>query len=795
MSTRFKIKFPPALLGGMVFMSVLILTQYFSYMQFETQIAFEKQLAKDQAILIQKQISSSLNYSQSATKILAFLEENIGIGDNFDSIAKDILTQTEGIDALQLVEGGVIKYVYPLNGNEPVIGYDILEQKKLIKEALIAKEIKTLYFAGPFELKQGGIGIVGRQPIFKSGEFWGFAAVIIHLDTFLKQAGIDKTADNPFYIGLSKINPETNIEEYFFNSSQESYEGGIVNLNLPEGDWNLIVQLKKSTAFRDILPLIGLRMILSCFLGYIVFNLAKQPEVLGKKVDEQSKQLKESIERFQFATKATSDAIWDRDFTTNKVYRSETFSKLFGHEVNELTSNDAFWQAHIHPEDLEWVNSKMNGFLSGTTEYWELEFRFRKKNGEYAFVVDKGLIIRNEKGEPIRVTGATQDITSRKTSEQALEKEKEFLRYMMENLSEGIIAADEKGDLILFNKAARNLHGLGEEEILTENWSNHYRLYHPDGKRLLKTEEIVLFKALNGEKIKDQEMMIAPKNLPKRIVLCSGEEIKTTDGRKLGAVVVMKDITDSRASEKALYQMSDQLIKRAKALESSNAELEQFAYVASHDLQEPLRMISSFLSILEKKYHPILDEKGKKYIHFAVDGAQRMRKIILDLLEYSRAGNVGNKEVIDTKLMVEDILLLERRLISQSNATIKISNLPKINASKAPLQQLFQNLIENALKYKREMESTEISIHGTEDRTHWIFSVTDNGLGIKKEFKEKIFTIFHRLHQKEEIQGSGIGLAICKKIVENHGGKIWVESEEGKGSSFYFNIAKNIETI
>ena len=163
MNKILRFKFPPAFLGGMVFLSVLFLTQYFSYKQYETQIAYETQLAKDQALLIQKQISSSLNYSQSATKILAFLESNIGIGNDFDSIATNLLAETEGIDALQLLESGVIKYVYPLTGNETVIGYDILEQKTLIKEALKAKENGRLYFAGPFELKQGEKG--GSWPI------------------------------------------------------------------------------------------------------------------------------------------------------------------------------------------------------------------------------------------------------------------------------------------------------------------------------------------------------------------------------------------------------------------------------------------------------------------------------------------------------------------------------------------------------------------------------------------------------------------------------------------------------
>lgn len=231
--------------------------------------------------------------------------------------------------------------------------------------------------------------------------------------------------------------------------------------------------------------------------------------------------------------------------------------------------------------------------------------------------------------------------------------------------------------------------------------------------------------------------------------------------------------------------------RRIKELAASNAELEQFAYIASHDLQEPLRMVTSFLTQIEKKYNDKLDDKGRQYIHFAVDGAKRMRKIILDLLEYSRIGKEDSEiEDIVVNDLIDDIALLNATLFKEEKITLNVAKLPVIKGRKTMIQQVFQNLIINAVRYKKAEQRPVIGIDCEEIEGFWKFSVTDNGIGIDNAFSEKIFILFQRLHNKEEFSGTGMGLAICKKIVENHGGKIWLESSDGDGSSFYFTIKK-----
>jgi len=261
------------------------------------------------------------------------------------------------------------------------------------------------------------------------------------------------------------------------------------------------------------------------------------------------------------------------------------------------------------------------------------------------------------------------------------------------------------------------------------------------------------------------------------------------EGRR-ARMVVVNDITDRRRYEMTLQHLNADLARRATELAASNAELERFAYIASHDLQEPLRMVSSFLQLLHKRYNGQLDAKADQYIHFAVDGAERMKALIMDLLEYSRVGS--GKETfgpVDTAVIIKEVGDIFREKIIAARAQVDIGDMPVVVGDKVQITQLFQNLLSNALKYHSDKPPV-IRIGAKEEPGHWLFSVEDNGIGIDAQFFDKIFIIFQRLHNKSDFSGTGIGLAICKKIVERHGGRIWVESLPEKGSTFYFTIHK-----
>ncbi len=276
-------------------------------------------------------------------------------------------------------------------------------------------------------------------------------------------------------------------------------------------------------------------------------------------------------------------------------------------------------------------------------------------------------------------------------------------------------------------------------------------------------------------------------------VIDRGVAIRNDKGKTVRMVGALSDITHRKESEESLKRLNQELEIQTKELAISNEELEQFAFVTSHDLQEPLRMITSFLNQLQRKYQNQLDDKAQQYIHFAVDGATRMRQIILDLLEFSRAGRAdefSSTELIDLNELIAEVKILHRKKIVETEAEIHHSQLPSIKGERTPLLQVFQNLISNGLKYKRDGIAPVVKIFTEELPDTWIFHVQDNGIGISEEYFDQIFIVFQRLHARDEYSGTGIGLSIVKKIVERMEGKIWVTSEIGKGTTFHFSIPK-----
>jgi PAS domain S-box-containing protein len=253
-------------------------------------------------------------------------------------------------------------------------------------------------------------------------------------------------------------------------------------------------------------------------------------------------------------------------------------------------------------------------------------------------------------------------------------------------------------------------------------------------------------------------------------------------------VVAARDISQRKEAEKALALQAQRLEHYAAELERSNEELEQFAYVASHDLQEPLRMVTSYLALIERRYKGQLDPDADEFIGFAVDGAARMHELIRGLLEYSRISTQGEPfEPTDSQAVLEVVLDNLQVAIRESGARVTHDLLPTIEADPTQFARLLQNLVSNAIKF-RTARAPEIHVGAERQGQEWVFSVRDNGIGIAAEYYERIFVIFQRLHARDEYPGTGIGLSICRRIVERHGGRMWVESEAGSGSTFLFAI-------
>ena len=349
----------------------------------------------------------------------------------------------------------------------------------------------------------------------------------------------------------------------------------------------------------------------------------------------------------------------------------------------------------------------------------------------------------------------------------------------------------ETNEVIRTGKGMKSLFGYDREEADTDNDFWKKKVHPEDLLPVLERRQVIL--DTTDDQYWEDEYRFMKKDGKYAYVHDKGYIMRNEEGKAIRLVGATRDISERKESETLMLELNNRLKQRADELAASNIELERFAYIASHDMQEPLRMITSFLQLFKKKYEEQIDETAEQYIHYAMDGADRMKKLIMDLLEYSRVGsNKDDLTEIDTNALLQEVVNVFMGRIEEMNVAVEIDPLPMVRGNRTQLFQLFQNLIGNALKY-HSGQSPRIQIEGKEEASQFVFSVRDNGIGIKPIFFEKIFVLFQRLHHKNEYSGTGIGLAICKKIIEKHGGKIWVESEPGKGSCFYFTISKSIE--
>ncbi|HEX9979295.1 MAG TPA: PAS domain S-box protein [Flavobacterium sp.] len=482
----------------------------------------------------------------------------------------------------------------------------------------------------------------------------------------------------------------------------------------------------------------------------------------------------------------------------NFSYVNKTFGEIHGYEGESLFGKHYM---NLIPEEEKEMAGRNFDELIREGKKISGERKLKKKDGSIIEINFTSDLLEYNSERYILIS--VNDISPYKTMEQELTsnesmyrsllednvaKSEEIRKLIMNAALDAIICINKAGDVTLWNPQAEKTFGWSSAEVMGKCLSNiiiplQFRTMHDRGiENYLKTGHgpaLNVLLELTAINRSGQEFPIELTVLP----------IKQEEEEEFFCAFI-RDITERKKAETTLKELNHQMAKTIDDLAKSNTELEHFAYIASHDLQEPLRMVTNFLGQLDKKYNDQLDEKGRQYLHFAVDGAVRMRKIILDLLEYSRIGKLEqDHERLKIREVVSEVVTLNKNLIDDLSAEILYQDLPVIVANRTSILQLFQNLIGNALKYHNSSKPV-IQITASEDEYYWNFAVCDNGIGIDSRFFDKIFVIFQRLHNREEYSGTGIGLAICKKIVETHGGRIWVTSEPGRGSTFYFTIKK-----
>jgi PAS domain S-box-containing protein len=411
--------------------------------------------------------------------------------------------------------------------------------------------------------------------------------------------------------------------------------------------------------------------------------------------------------------------------------------------------------------------------------------------------------------------------TATKTATHSVVTDQQLLDAFLEHIPDCVYFKDRDSRFVRVSRALADRFGLNDplEAVNRTDCdmfsSEHAQQAFADEQEIIRTGQPIVCKEERETWRDGRETWVSTTKVP----------LRNREGEIIGTMGISRDITERRIAELELQQyklhleelvaartseltaakealerdiaarqlVEQALARKARELDRSNKDLEKFAYVASHDLQEPLRMVASYTQLLARRYKGKLDAEADEFIGFAVDGANRMKQLIQDLLAYSRLSTRGSSlEPTDSEAACSASIINLRQAIADARAVVTVDSLPTVLADASQLTQLFQNLIGNAIKYRAE-HIPQIRVSAHDEGHDWIFRVSDNGIGIESQYFERIFEMFQRLHTRKEYAGTGIGLAICRHIVERHGGKIWVESQPGQGSKFRFSIPKRKE--
>ena len=466
--------------------------------------------------------------------------------------------------------------------------------------------------------------------------------------------------------------------------------------------------------------------------------------------------------------KCSQDAIIATDLRGIITFCNTSASELLGFTETELLGKD--YQTLTSPTDSVSFQ-EVKDFTLFNQPLPPYPCSVKTKNNKFEDVIVQYSGVKDKAGNLLGISSFL-----RKPS--LFEKTASNAQALLETAPDSMIIVNDKGQIVFANNQTEDMFGYTSQELLgnkieiliPEEYANHrgHRDKYMDNHkpRSMGQGSELFAKAKGGKKI-PVEISLSP--------------LETKDGLFVSAAI--RDITDRKKIENRLATYNQEL-------QVKNKDLEQFAFISSHDLHEPLRTVQGFIPLLKTEYENVLDDNGKMYINFIEEAVYRMSDSVNSLLEYSRIGRNVEVEKIDSNKLLDNVLKDLRGSIEDASADVSTGKLPSIEGNATEIRLVFQNILTNAIKFQKKDQKPEIKISAKTKGEFIEFTVTDNGIGIEEQFKEKIFIIFQRLHKRKNYSGSGIGLAHCRKIIELHGGKIWVSSEVGKGSSFHFTLPK-----
>lgn len=703
-------RFPPALSGFLIALLIFGLGIIISYFRFQVQKQSEQNELRDVMEIVEQNIQRTISEAYSAALFLALTVQDDGEVKNFESYAENLMNNHEAVDALQLVPDGVIQFVYPLEGNESVIGYNIMDDPKVNREVRRATESKTIYFAGPIELKQGGMAVIGRLPVFIEGEMWGLSAVIVYLNSLIDQSGINEFS-NSYYFQLAKTNPNTGIEEFFLPVDETIEFDDVQSVDFPEGEWKLYAAYRNSAGAWYSFLLIGIfSLMVSILCGYLSYRLFRKPFELEDLIDEQSKKLLESREQFKQSSELLTSvlespqniAIFSLDRDYNYISFNENYRRMvqdsFGVPVKK--GMNIFDVVPKKSRALLMVN--FNRALNGEA------FEFIQENVDTDMHVQYWQNwfspIRDRQKNIIGLTVFSIDITQRVEAEQTIERNERRLRTLISNSPYCIHELDVEGRLISINEAGLKMFKMeSAEEFIGRN----YFALMKNGHR--ETSEYLFNRTLLGESTEfgfdDGENYFESLFIP----------IRNDDNVVTRVMGITQDVTDRKQSE--------------AFVENSLREKTTLLAEIHHRVKNNLAIVSGLLELQkgevdDDRLTAIFDQSINRIISIAM---------VHELMYNTQDLSSINVHAYLEKLVPAISATMQNRL---QNVDIDIDiEEYRLNINQAiPLGLLLNELITNSFKYAfKNRENNRISIRLVVQNETLNVVYADNGPGFPED--------------------------------------------------------------
>ena len=722
--------------------------------------------------VVDQNIDQSLKYSYSAALSLALQIDENGEIPEFEKIAAQLVNENPNVDGIETVPGGVIDKVYPYDKNKDAIGYDILKDPNRNSEAYKAIKSRRMFFAGPFELKQGGMAVVGRLPVFINNEFWGFSAVLIDFDNLIDQSGIKELSSDKYEFHFSKKNPVSGKEEYFLGEDSDHRASVSESVTLPDGNWRIhIIPKKPNEPFLAVIPVAFLILLVALAMGWIIFNSMKQPAILAAKVKKQAGDLAKSELQFRTIFNQAAIGMVRVDSNTGMILETnKKFQELLGYTNDELVQKD-----HIsisHPEDRSENMSLMQKLRSNEIREYSLKKRLVRKDGEVIWIKLNVSALWSPGEKATSHIALVEDISARVKAERERKENAKRFRSLVENSSEVILIVDNKGKVKYFSPSLERITGY--KEIQTTD-SEIFSFIHPEDL----SGAVNFFKQCKDNPGKPSSgMKIRLRTKCSKYIWVDATITNLVHEKSIGGYVVnFRDITGKQEAELNLVKSYDFVMEQ-------NKRLLNFAYIVSHNLRSHS---SNLESILELYTTEESEEEKSTYINLLKNVSRNLNESLHDLNEVVSINNnldinveaLSIPEYLDKTMEVLQLQIKKKR--AKLNLDIPENMQVVFNASY--MESILLNFLTNALRYSDPARKPVIDISGYKENGAWILEISDNGIGIDlDQYGDKVFGLYKTFTDRKDSRG--VGLFITKNQINAMGGEVSVDSEPGVGTTF-----------